>query len=307
MFADGDYTHKDVDELAGIIFKAAPVRPQLGIIIGTGFAKYADTLADRVDIPYATLPGFPMPCLPGHEPKYVLGRINDLPVIAAAGKFPLLCGYHPRVPMIHVRLFHALGCESLVYTNTVGSVNRSIEPGSFLVFTDHVNWPGNIVLSPSVDSEWGDVLIDTAGAYDPAFRELALEASAAIGEPLAESVYGRFIGAQFETPAEIRVAALLGVDAVGGTTVEEVIAAKQLGMPTLVLGYASNPAAGVAAFDNQEILSNAERDLARFGKLIDAIVTRYATAKHRIVSARLRQGDRAPRRTGDLQAESAPR
>ncbi len=277
LFADGTYTRRDVEELATTIGRLAPDRPRLGLIIGTGFAKYADTIAGRVDIPYATLPGFPLPCLPAHEPKYVLGKIEGVPVIAAAGKFPLLCGYSPRVPMLHVRLFHVLGCEALIYTNTVGIVNQSIDPGRFLLFSDHVNWFGNVGLSPSVDSEWGEVLIDMTDAYDPAFRQLAVEAADVAGEPLEECVYGRFVGAQFETPAEIRVAAALGIDAVGSTTVEEVIAAKQLSMPALVLGYGSNRAAGVARFTNEEIVSNAEHDLARFGKLIDAVVARYAS------------------------------
>lgn len=276
MFADGTYSRREVDDLARTISARSEIEPRVGLVIGTGFAAYADAIDDRVDVPYASLPDFPTPCLPGHESKYVLGRIEGVPVIIATGKFPLLGGFSQRVPMLHVRLFAALGCDTLVYTNTVGAVTPTIAPGQFLVFTDHVNWAANPGLSPTVDGEWGDVLFDMADAYDPALRELVIGAAADVGETLVPGVYGRFIGAQFETPAEVRAVAVLGVDAVGGTTVEEVIAAKQLGLPILVLGYASNAAAGVAPFDNAQILGGAERDLPRMARLLDAVIRRLA-------------------------------
>lgn len=227
-----------------IIAKArSGFRPKVGIILGSGLGPMGDDVTDTTRIDYGELPGFPKPSVEGHAGRLLLGKVGKTPVAVLQGRSHYYEHGRADAMKVPVRTLHAIGCEALVLTNAGGSLDAAIQPGSIMAINDHVNL---VQSSPLYDETGNSRFVDMVGAYDAGLREAAQKAAKAVGVKLPEGVYVWFSGPQFETPAEVKFARLIGGTAAGMSTVPEVILARQLGMKVAAFSIITNLGAGMS-------------------------------------------------------------
>jgi xanthosine phosphorylase len=254
---------------ADVLREAAPgFTPRLGIILGSGLGGLTAGLQDPVHVPYGDLPGFPAPSVAGHQGQVVLGTLTGLPVACLAGRKHVYEGGDPGAMRIPVRTLHTLGAEALFVTNAAGSLNADVGPGRLMAISDHINLLGVNPLTGPNDDAVGPRFPSMAGAYDPELRRRLQAAANALGIDLPEGVYLATAGPSFETPAEIRAFRTLGADAVGMSTVPEVILARHCGLKVVAVSAITNLAEGMGgeALSHEQTLRNADlaaRDLTR--------------------------------------------
>jgi xanthosine phosphorylase len=257
---------------ADIISGRARETPRLGIILGSGLGGLADALEDPVAIPYGELPGFPEPGVAGHGGRLVLGRLGGLPVAALQGRRHIYEGGPPNGMAAPVRALAGAGVETLLVTNAAGSLVDSNGPGSLMAIADHINLLGVNPLTGPNDDAIGPRFPSLRDAYDPELRRRLQAAAARLGLRLPEGVYLATAGPSFETPAEIRAFRTLGADAVGMSTVPEVILARHAGLRVAAVSAITNLAEGMGG----EPLSH-EQTL-RFAEVAAGDLTRLITA-----------------------------
>jgi purine-nucleoside phosphorylase len=231
------------------------LEPRVGIVLGSGLAGLADVVEGAAVVPYCDVPGLPQPTVPGHRGEFVAGRIEGVPVILQRGRLHLYEGHDPATAVLPVRLMAASGIDVLVVTNAAGGIRTAMRPPALMLISDHLNLTGRSPLvGPTAEGE--PRFPDMSAAYDPALRALARTVARATGVTLHEGVYAGLLGPSFETPAEIRMLATLGADAVGMSTVLEVIAARARGVRVLGISTITNPAAGITdrPLDHREVL-----------------------------------------------------
>jgi purine-nucleoside phosphorylase len=248
-------------------------RPALALVLGSGLGSLAERIADPVRIPYAEIPGFPEPRVEGHRGELVAGTLAGTPVLAQSGRFHLYEGHDADTAALPVRTFAALGIRTLVLTNAAGGVRRSFGAGTLMLIADHLNLTGhNPLLGPLRAGE--ERFPDLSAAWDPALRELARETARRLGIPLEEGVYAGLLGPSYETPAEVRMLERLGADAVGMSTVVEVIAARALGMRCLGFSLVTNPGAGLSPtpLSHTDVMAIAGRAGKQLGELVEGVV-----------------------------------
>jgi len=237
-------THPSVLPALHTIDRLAPkAHPRIAVVLGSGWGGLTAHVQDAVRIPYANLEGFPQATVAGHSGELWLGHIGAHPVAVMSGRKH---GYETgavdgmRIPL---QVLQALGCEVLVQTNAAGSLRADMPPQSLMVLNDHLNLPQR---SPLVGESGSERFVSMVDAYDPALRAQALALAAQRGVSLHEGVYAWAFGPQFETPAEIRMMARLGADAVGMSTVPETILARHAGLRVLALSLITNMGAGLS-------------------------------------------------------------
>ena len=219
--------------------------PRVGLVLGSGLGGLAHDLVDRVEIPYSEIPGWPASTAVGHAGVLVLGTVDGVPVAALKGRAHLYEGVPPDRAVLGVRVLGRLGVRTLVVTNAAGAIDEGLRPGQLVLISDHVNLLGASPLVGPNDDVLGPRFPDMSDAYDPALRARARDAASGLGHEVGEGVYGAWLGPQFETPAEIRFMRAIGGDLVGMSTVQEVIAARHMGIRVLGLSVVTNMAAGV--------------------------------------------------------------
>jgi len=225
-------------------------------VLGSGLGGFADAVDDAVELPYAEIPGWPASTAVGHAGTLVLGTFGGVSVAVMKGRAHLYEGVPPAKVVFGVRVLGRLGTESLVLTNACGAIDASLEPGTLVAVSDHLNLQGTSPLVGPNDESLGPRFPDMTDAYDPDYRRLAREAAARLGVELGEGVYAAWLGPAFETPAEIRMMRALGADLVGMSTVPEVLAARHMGIRCLALSCVTNAAAGVLPepIDHERVL-----------------------------------------------------
>jgi purine-nucleoside phosphorylase len=247
----------EVAAAAGLVqARLGGLSPRVGIVLGSGLAGLADVVEGATAIPYGDVPGMPLPTVPGHRGEFVVGRLEGVPVILQRGRLHLYEGHAPETAVFPVRLMAGLGIGALIVTNAAGGIRPAMRPPALMLISDHVNLTGRSPLvGPAADGE--QRFPDMSAAYDPALRALARAVARAAGVTLHEGVYAGLLGPSFETPAEIRMLATLGADAVGMSTVLEVIAARARGIRVLGISTITNLAAGIAdrPLDHEEVLA----------------------------------------------------
>jgi purine-nucleoside phosphorylase len=254
MSASADY-----ERAAAVIRERAPQQVRVGIVLGSGLGGLADELNDAVTIPYADIPGWPQSTVPGHSGTLVLGMFAGVPVVLQRGRAHFYEGYTPQQVTFPVRVMHYLGVNTLILTNAAGGINPDYAVGDVMVLNDHLNLVGMTGFNPlmgSNDESLGERFPGMSGAYDRELRRVAKAAAAADGVPLHEGVYAWLSGPNFETPAEIRMLRLLGADAVGMSTVPEVLVARHMGMRVLAMSGITN--AAISAIDSNMEATHAE-------------------------------------------------
>jgi len=278
-------THPMIDPAtlaADVLREHAPgFRPRLGIVLGSGLGGLADLLEDAVAIPYAEIPGFPPSTVAGHAGRFVLGRLDGVPVACMQGRFHLYEGHPSAVIKLPIRTFAALGAGALLLTNAAGSLRAEAGPGSLMLITDHLNFQWTNPLIGPNDDAWGERFVGLEDAYDPALRSRLLDLAAGLGIRLHEGVYCALLGPLFETPAEIRAYRVLGADAVGMSTVPEVIVARHAGLRVAAISAITNLAVGMSdvPVDHEQTLRGAAIAAADLTRLVRAFAGSFAAER----------------------------
>ncbi len=249
--------------------------PTIGVVLGSGLGDFADTLEDAVRIPYCDIPHFPLSTAPGHNGILVLGRKQGHTLAVMQGRFHLYEGHSMEALTLPIRVLATLGVKNLVLTNSSGGVNRAFGPTALMLINDHINFTGaNPLAGPNLDS-FGPRFPDVSDLYPKALRAKVKEKAAQAGIPLEEGVYMMFIGPNYETPAEIRMARVMGADAVGMSTVPEALVAAHCGMRVVGISCITCYAAGVSdqVLDHESVLAAADALNSSFQALVELALT----------------------------------
>jgi purine-nucleoside phosphorylase len=241
--------------------------PTLLLTLGSGLGAVADRIEDAVDVPVAAIPGLTTSTVPGHAGLLRFGRLGDREVMASIGRIHLYEGHSPHDVVRTVDVAAALGCDTSVVTNAAGGLDPTLRPGDLLLITDHLNLTGVSPLTGRL-RDGAPVFLDMAGAYDAVLRDLAVEVAEARGERLRAGVYAGLPGPAYETPAEVAMLRTLGADAVGMSTVLEVIAARSHGMRVLGLSSITNVHGEGVATSHGEVLEVGAEAAVRLGQLL---------------------------------------
>jgi purine-nucleoside phosphorylase len=263
-----------IDEAAAAVRERLGGRkPSVAIVLGSGLGQFAERLEDAVRVPYTDIPHFPAPTVIGHSGELVAGTLAGREVLVQSGRFHLYEGHPASLCALPVRVFARLGVGRLVLTNAAGGIRRSFGSGTVMLIADQINLTfRNGLFGGTLEGE--ERFPDMSDPYDPALRTLAREVALRRKIPLAEGVYVGLLGPSYETPAEIRMLERLGADAVGMSTVLEVIAARAAGMRCLGFSAITNPAAGVTPhkLDHLEAMEVAYRIAGELAALIEGVV-----------------------------------
>ncbi len=268
-----------MDEMKRIESAARVVRERLGeadigLILGSGLGDYAGTMQDARCLAYSEIPGFPVSTVPGHAGQFVLGTLHGHRAIMMQGRFHYYEGYSMQDVALPVRVMQLLGVKMLIVTNACGGVNLAFKPGDLMVISDVLSLTAdNPLIGRNLDS-FGPRFPDMSCIFDRQLRTLAHATAQTLGMTLQEGVYMQFTGPCYETPAEIRMARMLGADAVGMSTVPEVVAARHGGMRVLGISCITNMAAGILdqPLCHEEVTETANRVKAQFKALLDGVI-----------------------------------
>jgi len=250
-----------LDQAVAAVQAASPLRPAIGLVLGSGLGAFAQGLERVRRIPYCEIPHFPTSTAEGHRGELCLGTARGVPVAVMSGRVHFYEGYTLEQVVFPVRVLGRMGVRILILTNAAGSVNVNYRPGELMTIEDHINFMGANPLTGSNPEELGPRFPDMSAAYDPTLRQIAERACMAVGVTVRKGTYIAFSGPSYETPAEIQLARTLGADAVGMSTVPEVIAARHMGLRVLGISCITNMAAGVLKkpLDHREVLEVGER------------------------------------------------
>ncbi|MBM4377712.1 MAG: purine-nucleoside phosphorylase [Deltaproteobacteria bacterium] len=267
--------YDQMQETLGVVRARAPgFSPQVGIILGSGLGDFADTLEGRTVIPYAELPHFPHSSVPGHAGRLVLGTLGGASIVAMQGRVHAYEGYSNVQVAFPARVLCGLGIKTLVVTNAAGGIHPDCGPGDLMAITDHINLSGWNALTGPNDDRLGPRFPDMSHAYHPALTQLLGRVAQEQGVPLRRGVYVMSSGPSYETPAEIRMLRTLGADAVGMSTVPEVVAAAHMGVRVVGISCITNLAAGIGhhPLSHEEVAETAGRVRDVFIRLLAAFL-----------------------------------
>jgi purine-nucleoside phosphorylase len=270
----GDAGPEAIAAAAGAIRSRIGQRmPRVAIVLGSGLGGLTERMRDAVHIPYGEIPGFPLPTVLGHGGELVAGEFGGKAVLMQSGRFHMYEGHSAALAALPVRVFAELGVRTLVLTNAAGAVRRSYRAGTLMLIADHLNLTGqNPLAGPVLPHEHR--FPDMTEPYDPELRRLARNAARERGVMLEEGVYAGLLGPSYETGAEVRMLERLGADAVGMSTVVEVIAARARGLRCLGISTITNPAAGTTAatLSHAEVMEVADRVKGDLGAVVAEVV-----------------------------------
>lgn len=264
------YGLKEVEEAARFLEARLKKSPQIGLILGSGLGVLAESVEDAVKVPYAQIPHFPVSTVAGHAGEWISGELAGRQVVMMNGRFHLYEGYPPAAAALGVRVMHMLGVRTLIVTNAAGGINENFAAGDLMLITDHLNMMfRNPLIGPN-EERFGPRFPDMSEAYSIGLRKRLKKVANELGIELREGVYAGVLGPSYETPAEVRMLRILGADAVGMSTVPEVIAARHAGIEVLGISCISNLAAGIAnePLSHDEVVATAEAVKEKFIQLI---------------------------------------
>jgi purine-nucleoside phosphorylase len=252
----------------------------VAVVLGSGLGAFAETLEDKIIVPYEEIPDFERSTVEGHSGRLVVGNLPSTTVSVAVmqGRFHYYEGYSLEEVTLPIRAFGAMGLKKLALTNAAGGVNPDFKRGDFMLISDHINLMMISPLRGKHDTRLGERFPDMTEVYSREYRRIAREAASEIGLDLREGVYLALQGPNYETPAEIRMMRALGADAVGMSTVPEAIVAKQMGMTTLGISLITNPAAGIekGPINHAEVMEMGHRVSKEFSELLTRIIAKIS-------------------------------
>ncbi|MGM0874075.1 MAG: purine-nucleoside phosphorylase [Bacillota bacterium] len=265
--------YENIKEAANHLKEKYEDTPKIGLILGSGLGVLADEIENPVKIPYNEIPNFPVSTVEGHAGQLVFGTLKGAKVVAMQGRFHFYEGYSLDKVTAPVRVMKELGVETLIVTNAAGGINESFEAGDLMLITDHINNMGTNPLIGPNDSNIGVRFPDMSESYDGKLRDMAKNSANELNIKLQEGVYVGNTGPSYETPAEVRALRTLGGDAVGMSTVPEVIVAKHAGLNVLGISCISNMASGILdqPLSHDEVIETTEKVRANFLNLVKSI------------------------------------
>lgn len=264
-----------INESTEFIKSKINITPEVGLILGSGLGVLADEIEEPIKISYNEIPNFPVSTIEGHKGQLVIGILSGKTVIAMQGRFHYYEGYSLQEVTFPVRVMKKLGVEKLIVTNAAGSVNTSFEPGNLMIIKDHINFMFNNPLMGPNEDEFGVRFPDMSTAYSDKLIEKARNVASELDIDLKEGVYTAFTGPAYETPAEIKMVRTLGGDAVGMSTVPEVMIAKHSSMEVLGISCITNMAAGILPqpLSHEEVIETTNTVKSKFLSLVRQIVS----------------------------------
>lgn len=265
-----------IQESAEFIKSKSNIAPKVGLILGSGLGVLGDEIQNPVKIKYNDIPNFPVSTVEGHAGCLVIGQLEGKEVVAMQGRFHYYEGYTQQEITFPVRVMKALGVETIIVTNAAGGANESYKPGDLMVIKDHINLSGsNPLLGPN-DNRLGARFPDMSTAYKPQYINLVKECAKELNMEIQEGVYAFFSGPTYETPAEVKMARILGADAVGMSTAPEVIVASHSSMDVIGISCITNMAAGILdqPLDHEEVIETTQKVKAEFLSLVKSVVNK---------------------------------
>lgn len=273
---------QDYQQAAEVVRSRADLKPTIGMVLGSGLGRLADTLGQRTVIPYADIPGWPVSTAHGHQGNLVVGELEGQIVAAQQGRAHFYEGYTPQQITFPIRVMKELGIHTVILTNAAGGINPEYQVGDLMLLEDHINLPGmagaNPLLGPN-DDELGERFVGLTQAYDRHLRQLALETAREHNIPMHSGVYFCQSGPAFETPAEIRMIRALGGDTIGMSTVHEVMVARHARMRVLACSGVTNITIDVVNSDHEpnhiEVLEAAEIIVPRLTTILKGLLRNF--------------------------------
>lgn len=266
--------YEKLQTTAKAILNIKKFSPKVGIILGSGLGSFVDKVEDKTEIPYSDIPFFHDCTVEGHTGKLIFGTVNGVEVVLLQGRIHVYEG-HPMEDIVYAtRTLATLGIKSLLLTNASGGINLNYKPGDVINITDHINLMGtNPLVGPNL-AEFGPRFPDMTTAYDHRLQECLKQAAIEVGYDLKDGIYAGMLGPTYETPAEVRMAGIVGADMVGMSTVPECIAANHMGIKVCGLSCITNMAAGIqkGKLSHDDIKQQANKVMASFAGLVYAAV-----------------------------------
>jgi purine-nucleoside phosphorylase len=253
--------------------------PRVAVVLGSGLGGFADDFEDAVTIPYEDIPGFVRSTAQGHAGRLVVGRIDQVPILAMQGRVHYYEGYSMEEVTFAIRTFKLLGIKTLLLTNAAGGINVQLSQGALMVISDHLNLMGVNPLRGANDERFGPRFPDMSAVYSPALQEIVVEEARALGIELRRGIYAALSGPNYETPSEIHLLRNCGADAVGMSTVPEAIVARQMDMEVLGISCITNMAAGISdePINHDEVMETGNRVRSTFTQLLRRVVSRLSS------------------------------
>jgi purine-nucleoside phosphorylase len=250
--------------------------PRVAVVLGSGLGGFADDFEDAVGIPYEDIPGFSRSTAQGHAGKLVVGKIDQVPLLAMQGRVHFYEGYTLEQVTFPIRTFKLLGIKTLILTNAAGGINVQLSQGALMVLSDHLNLMGDNPLRGPNDDRFGPRFPDLTSAYSPELQEIVIEEARALSVEVRRGIYAALAGPSYETPAEIHLLRNLGADAVGMSTVPEVIVARQMGIEVLGISCITNMAAGISdePISHEDVMATGDRVKETLTQLLRKVVGR---------------------------------
>lgn len=269
-----EYTVEFFQKSADYVMSIIKDKPEIAIILGSGLGDFVSKIKNPIEIKYDDIPNFLVSTVASHAGKLIYGEVSGKKVICMAGRFHSYEGYDFEQLVIPVRLFKLLGVKATILTSAAGAVNKSYNVGDIMIVSDHIKLNGASPLRGKNLDFFGPRFFDVTDMYTKKLRKIALKCAEGSGLIFREGVYMFFPGPQFETPAEIRAARLLGADAVGMSTVTEALTAAHCSMPLLAFSVMTNMAAGVldCKLSDEEVGIAAAKIADRFGAYIEKVI-----------------------------------
>ncbi|MBK9122622.1 MAG: purine-nucleoside phosphorylase [Chloroflexi bacterium] len=260
-------THPHYGPAVEAIRKVTDRVPDVGLVLGSGLGVLADELSDRIAVSYEDIPGWPRSTVHGHSGRLVFGTLEGKQVVCQQGRAHFYEGYTPQQITFPIRVMHFLGVKTLILTNAAGGINLSYEAGDIMLLNDHINFIGMAGANPLVgpnDDALGERFIGMSTPYDTVLRSTAKDVASVLGLAIHEGTYACLSGPTFESPAEVRMLRILGADAVGMSTVHEVLVARQMSMRVLAFSAITNK--GIDVVDSPQDANHEE--VLETGKVI---------------------------------------
>jgi purine-nucleoside phosphorylase len=261
---------------AQFVLQRTPLRPRIGLVLGSGLGSFADSLSEATRIPFHEIPSFSRSTAIGHAGQMMIGKEGAVPVAVMQGRVHLYEGYSAQQVAFPMRVFGRMGIRAVILTNAAGGINLTYKQGALVVLSDHINLQGTNPLAGSNDDRFGVRFPDMTHAYDKSYRAMARAEARTLGMTLHEGVYAALLGPSYETPAEIRYLRTIGADLVGMSTAFEVIAARHMGIKVLAISCVTNMAAGILdqPLSHEEVMETGERVKTSFEALLRAVLPR---------------------------------
>ena len=272
----GSGLYERAEHAARIIRSRIKFEPRVGVVLGSGLGAFANDFDEAITIPYQEIPGFGRSTAEGHAGQLVIGKVEQVPLLAMQGRLHHYEGYTLEEVTFPIRAFKLLGLKTIILTNASGGINVQFMPGTLMVITDHLNLMGDNPLRGRNDERFGPRFPDMSAVYSSELQEIVMEEAREMTLDIRRGVYAALLGPSYETPAEIHLMRNFGADAVGMSTVPEAIVARHMGLEVLGISCVTNLAAGVTdePINHEEVMATGNRVSATFTELLKRVVVR---------------------------------